>query len=194
MFRQQYNLNWDWAGEIIVDLFAGGGGMSTAMHIATGISPHIACNHDEDAISMHEANHPQTRHYQADVYELDPHTACGGRPVGLLHASPDCTHHSQAAGGQPRDRKIRSLSWVVKRWAAQVRPRVITLENVRQITKWGPLVAKRCKETGRVLKRDGTVARKGERVPVNEQYLIPDPKHAGRTWTHFVRALERLGY
>ena len=93
--RLQHQL--DWHEEILVDLFAGGGGLSTAMHMATGISPHIACNHDSNAISMHEANHPQTRYYQADVFELDPRAAVQGRPVGLLHASPDCTHHSQAA-------------------------------------------------------------------------------------------------
>ena len=190
--RSQYVFDFD--DEIIVDLFAGGGGMSTAMHNAVGISPHIACNHDADAISMHEVNHPQTEHYQADVFELDPHLATRGRPVGLLHASPDCTHHSQAAGGQPRDRKIRALSWVVLRWAGQVRPRVITLENVRQITKWGPLVARRDRKTGRVIKTDGTVAARGEVVPLKQQYLIPDPKRVGKTWLRFVRVLEDHGY
>lgn len=90
--RLQHQL--DWHEEILVDLFAGGGGMPTAIHMATGISPHIACNHDSNAISMHEANHPQMRHYQADVFELDPRAAAQGRLVGLLHASPDCTHHS----------------------------------------------------------------------------------------------------
>ena len=190
--RLQHQL--DWHEEILVDLFAGGGGMSTAMHMATGISPHIACNHDSNAISMHEANHPQTRHYQADVFELDPRAAVQGRPVGLLHASPDCTHHSQAAGGQPRDRKIRALSWVVLRWAGQVGPRVITLENVRQITQWGPLVAKRDKATGRVIKADGTVAAKGEVVPLRQQYLVPDRRRAGKTWCTFTRRLQALGY
>lgn len=190
--RSQYVF--DFNDEIIVDLFAGGGGMSTAMHNAVGISPHIACNHDADAISMHEVNHPQTEHYQADVFELDPHLATRGRPVGLLHASPDCTHHSQAAGGQPRDRKIRALSWVVLRWAGQIRPRVITLENVRQITKWGPLVARRDRKTGRVIKTDGTVAARGEVVPLKQQYLIPDPKRIGKTWLRFVRVLEDHGY
>lgn len=189
---KQFSLDLD--EELIVDLFAGGGGMSTAIELATGRSPHIACNHDADAISMHEANHPLAEHYQADVYEVCPYESTQGRPVGLLHASPDCTHHSQAAGGQPRNRKIRSLSWVVKRWAGQVRPKVITLENVRQITKWGPLVAKRCKETGRVLKKDGTVAAKGEQVPFSEQFLVPCPKREGRTWKAFVSALEELGY
>ena len=180
--------------ELIVDLFAGGGGMSTGIEQATGLYPDIACNHNADAISMHQANHPQTQHYQADVFELCPRDATQGRPVGLLHASPDCTHHSQAAGGQPRDRKIRALSWVVTRWAGQASPRVITLENVKQITKWGPLIAKRDKASGRVIKTDGSIAAPGEVVPIGQQYLIPNPKKAGRTWRHFVRTLENMGY
>lgn len=192
MIRDQFLLGMD--NEIIVDLFAGGGGMSTAIELALGRHSDVAVNHDEDAIEMHKINHPQTEHYRADVFEVCPHAATRGRPVGLLHLSPDCTHHSQAAGGQPRDRAIRALSWVGARWAGQVRPRVITLENVNQILKWGPLVAKRCKHTGRVLKVDGSVAAAGERVPVHEQFLVPDPKHAGRTWRRFVATLEGMGY
>lgn len=186
--------------EIIVDLFAGGGGMSIAVEGALGRSPDIAINHNDDALSMHRANHPQTRHFVADVFEVCPRGATQGRPVGLLHMSPDCTHHSQAAGGQPRDTKIRALSWVGVRWAGQVAPRVITLENVKQIRQWGPLVAKRCKATGRVLRRDPgapggwSAAAPGERVPVQDQHLIPDPRHAGRTWRRFIRTLEGLGY
>lgn len=192
MLTPQFKL--DIRDEIIVDLFAGGGGMSSAIEHATGLYPDIACNHDADAISMHEANHPQTEHFQADVYELCPVTATKGRPVGLLHLSPDCTHHSQAAGGQPRNRKIRALSWVGVSWAGQVSPRVITLENVKEIQKWGPLIAKRCKQTGRVLKLDGTVASPGEVVPVSQQHLVPDPKRQGQTWKHFVTLFKNLGY
>ncbi|WP_199900177.1 DNA cytosine methyltransferase [Neisseria weaveri] len=189
---KQYTL--DLRYKQIGDLFAGGGGASCAIEQATGLYVDFAVNHDAQAISMHTANHPQTIHYQTDVYEVDPYLACRGRPVGLLHLSPDCTHHSQAAGGQPRDNATRSLSWVGKRWAAQVRPDIITLENVEQITRWGRLVAKRDKATGRVIKLDKTVAAPGERVPVQQQYLIPDPKHAGERWRKFVRELEKLGY
>ena len=182
------------ADEMVVDIFAGGGGMSTAIEQAIGRHSDIAINHDDDALSMHRVNHPQTRHFVADVFEVDPRGAAQGRPVGLLHLSPDCTHHSQAAGGQPRDRKIRALSWVGLRWAGQVHPRVITLENVGQIRKWGPLVAKRDRATGRVLKLDGTIAEPGERVPVQQQYLIPDAKRAGRTWQRFLALLRAEGY
>lgn len=192
MLTPQFTL--DLRHKQIGDLFAGGGGASCAIEQATGLYVDFAVNHDAQAISMHTANHPQTVHYQTDVYEVDPHTACGGRPVGLLHLSPDCTHHSQAAGGQPRDKATRSLSWVGKRWAAQVRPDIITLENVGQITRWGRLVAKRDKATGRVIKLDKTVAAPGERVPVQQQFLVPDPKHAGERWRKFVRELEKLGY
>lgn len=180
--------------EIIVDLFAGGGGMSTAIELALGRHVDIAINHDADAISMHMANHPQTEHYCADVFEVCPREATRGRPVGHLHGSPDCTHFSQAIGGQPRSKKIRALGWVMIRWAGQVLPRSISMENVHQMKQWGPLIAKRCKETGRVLKLDGTVAAVGERVPVQEQFLVPDPKHVGRTWRQFIRTLQQLGY
>lgn len=191
--------------ELIVDLFAGGGGMSTAFEMALGRSPDIAINHNEEALSMHRANHPQTRHFIADVYEVCPKGATQGRPVGWLHLSPDCTHHSQAAGGQPRSKKIRGLSWVGYRWAGQVAPRVISLENVVQILKWGPLIAKRDKGTGRVITLDmvqcpktgkmvNRIAEPGERVPVQRQFLVPDPKRAGQTWKKFVAALHALGY
>lgn len=180
--------------ELVVDLFAGGGGASTGIEAAIGRPVDIAVNHNPEAIAMHEANHPQTTHYCESVWDVCPHEVTQGRPVALLHASPDCTHFSQAKGGQPRDRAIRSLSWVVHRWAGKVRPKVITLENVEQILNWSPLVAKRCPDTGRVLKTCGTVAAVGERVPVGEQFLVPDKQRKGHNWRHFVEGLRRMGY
>lgn len=180
--------------EIVVDLFAGGGGASHAMETALARAVDIAINHNPWAVGLHSANHPFTRHLCQDVWEADPRVECGGRPVGALHASPDCTHFSQAKGGQPRSRATRSLSWVVPRWAGTVRPRIITLENVKQILKWGPLIAKRDKATGRVIKLDGTVAAVGERVPLDQQFLIPDKKREGSTWRRFVAVLRALGY
>lgn len=180
--------------ELIVDLFAGGGGFSQGVFMASGRHPDIAINHNDDALSMHRANHPQTRHFVADVFEVCPKSVTQGRPVGHLHLSPDCTHHSQARGGQPRNEKIRGLSWVGVRWAGQVKPRVITLENVHQVELWGRLIAKRDKTTGRVIKLDGSVAAAGERVPREFQHLIPDPKRKGETWNNFKSELEALGY
>ena len=192
-------------GEIVVDLFAGGGGASEGLKQALGIDPALAYNHDELAIGMHAANHPLTQHHREDIWHADPRVDVAGRPIGWFHASPDCTHFSQAKGGQPRSRKTRALSWVVLKWVGQLlradrlhgtntAPRIISMENVWQILTWGPLVAKRCKATGRVIKLDGTVAARGECVPVENQQLVPDKRHSGRTWQQFVAALRALGY
>lgn len=194
-FRTQYTLPLNAQDEEInIDLFAGGGGASTGLEMGLGRPVHIAINHNPAAISMHQANHPGALHFQTDVWLVDPLEAVAGRRVGWFHASPDCTHHSQAAGGQPRKKEIRDLSWVVIKWAGKVRPRVISLENVKQIRQWGPLIAKRCKQTGRVVRLDGTVAAPSERVPRHEQFLVPDPRYKGRTWRRFLASLEGLGY
>lgn len=126
-------------GELIVDNFAGGGGASTGIEDATGCCVDIAINHDPEAIKMHRANHPYTKHYCEDVWQVDPVAACKGHPVGLAWFSPDCKHFSKAKGGKPKDKFIRGLAWVVCRWAGLVHPRVIMLENVEEFKTWGPL-------------------------------------------------------
>ena len=126
-------------GEIIVDNFAGGGGASTGIEIATGRLVALAVNHDPAAILMHKTNHPYTEHLQASVLDVDPKTVCRGRPVGLAWFSPDCKHFSKAKGAALVDRKIRGLAWITLRWAAEVRPRVIILENVEEFQTWGPV-------------------------------------------------------
>jgi DNA (cytosine-5)-methyltransferase 1 len=107
--------------------------------MATGYSVDIAINHDPEAIRMHKANHPNTKHYCEDVWQVDPVEACNGHPVGLAWFSPDCKHFSKAKGGKPKDKFIRGLAWVACRWAGLVRPRVIMLENVEEFKTWGPL-------------------------------------------------------
>jgi len=198
-FKTQYGLGFDpQDDEIVVDFFCGGGGAGTGLEMGLGRPVTVAKNHSPAAISMHTANHPAARHYTTDVFDGDPDEECQGRAVGWFHMSPDCTHHSQAAGGQPRKREIRNLSWVGLKWAGKKpgkkRIRVISLENVKQILQWGPLIAKRDKATGRVIKLDGTVAAIGERVPVQQQFLVPDPKRRGITWRRFVQLLEGMGY
>lgn len=126
-------------GELIVDNFAGGGGASTGIELATGYSVDIAINHDPEAVKMHKANHPNTEHYCENVWAVDPVKACKGHPVGLAWFSPDCKHFSKAKGGKPKDKNIRGLAWVALRWAGLVRPRVIMLENVEEFKTWGPL-------------------------------------------------------
>ena len=151
--------------ELIVDNFAGGGGASTGIELATGRSVDIAINHDPAAIAMHRANHPTSKHYCENVWDVDPVEACAGHPVGLAWFSPDCKHFSKAKGGKPVEKAIRGLAWVAIRWAKLVRPRVIILENVEEFTTWGPLLDNR-----------------------------PDPKRKGQTFRRFVHAIKRYGY
>lgn len=120
-FKTQYGLALDDTDDaIVVDLFAGGGGASTGLEMGLGRKVDLAINHNPAAISMHEANHPHAKHLPTDVWGIDPIDATKGATVGWLHASPDCRHHSQAAGGQPRKKEIRDLSWVVVKWAGKL--------------------------------------------------------------------------
>lgn len=153
-------------GELIVDNFAGGGGASTGIELATGYSVDIAINHDPEAIKMHKANHPNTEHYCENVWAVDPVKACVGHPVGLAWFSPDCKHFSKAKGGKPKDKNIRGLAWVALRWAGLVKPRVIMLENVEEFKTWGPL---------------------------NRRHH-PIKSKQGKTFERFVQQLRDLGY
>jgi len=194
-FKTQYGLGFNpQDDEIVVDFFCGGGGAGTGLEMGLGRTVNVAKNHSAAAISMHTVNHPGAKHFTTDVFDGDPDTECGGKAVGWFHMSPDCTHHSQAAGGQPRKREIRNLSWIGLKWAGKKKPRVISLENVKQILQWGPLVAKRCAVTGRVVKLGGGIAEPGEVVPVGQQFLVPNPKQRGTTWRRFVALLEGMGY
>ena len=153
-------------GELVVDNFAGGGGASTGIELATGYSVDIAINHDPEAIRMHKMNHPNTKHYCEDVWQVDPVKACNGNPVGLAWFSPDCKHFSKAKGGKPKDKNIRGLAWVACRWAGLVRPRVIMLENVEEFKTWGPL---------------------------NRSHR-PIKSKTGKTYQKFIQQLQELGY
>ncbi|WP_016773960.1 DNA cytosine methyltransferase [Pseudomonas sp. R62] len=124
--------------ELVVDLFAGGGGASTGIARAYR-EPDVAVNHNPIALAVHRANHPQTAHYVADVFEVDPREATGGQPVAIIWASPDCRHHSKAKGGAPRDRGVRGLAWVVIRWLYVTKSRLLFLENVEEFCDWGPI-------------------------------------------------------
>jgi len=152
--------------EIIVDNFAGGGGASTGIEMATGHSVEIAINHDPAAIAMHKVNHPTTEHYCESVWDINPIKAVRGRPVALCWFSPDCKHFSKAKGKKPVEKKIRGLAWIAVRWAATVKPRVIMLENVEEFKTWGPL-----------LKNN-----------------MPDPAKKGWTFEYFIKSLQKLGY
>ncbi len=154
------------SGELVIDSFAGGGGASTGIERAIGRPVDIAINHSAQAIAMHAANHPRTKHYQEDIFEVDPKTVCGRRPVGKAWFSPDCTHFSKAKGTQPLKNEIRGLAWVAVNWAREVKPRRIYLENVEEFANWGPLL-----DTGR-----------------------PDPARMGETFRAWLGAFSDLGY
>jgi DNA (cytosine-5)-methyltransferase 1 len=182
------------ANELIVDLFAGGGGASTGIEWATGMSPHIAINHDPEAVGMHRLNHPDTVHYTANIREIKPADVLQGRHISKLWMSPSCKNHAKARGSAPINEQDRTLSWVGLDWVNEGQPDVLFMENVEEIQTWGPLIAKRCKKTGRVLKLDGTVAKQGEVVPVHNQQRIQDPKRKGTIYKQFIKHLKRLGY
>lgn len=152
--------------ELIIDNFAGGGGASIGIELATGRPVDIAINHDADAIAMHSVNHPYTQHYQEDVFAIEPWEVTGGRPVGIAWFSPDCKHFSRAKGNKPVEHKIRGLSWVILKWAmSEVAPRCIFMENVEEIQTWGPLITDA------------------------EGKSRPDPERAGETFRAFVGML-----
>lgn len=136
---------------LIVDNFAGGGGASTGIEAALGRVVDIAINHDEEAIRMHEANHPGTRHIRNNIWQVDPREVTNGEPVELAWFSPDCKHFSKAKGGKPREKSIRDLAWVVVLWAQRVKPQLILLENVEEFRTWGPL----CDEGKPIKERQG---------------------------------------
>lgn len=149
----------------IVDSFAGGGGASTGIEMATGHPVDVAINHNEAAIMMHRRNHPFTEHYIEDIWQVDPKTAVRGRRVRLAWFSPDCKHFSRAKGAALVNKNIRGLAWVVLKWAAEVRPDVIMLENVPEFVTWGPV-------------------RKGK----------PVKSKSGQTYKKWLSQLEALGY
>ena len=153
--------------EIIVDNFAGGGGASTGIELATGRPVTIAINHDPDAILMHRTNHPYTEHIQASVWDVDPRGVCAGRKVGLAWFSPDCKHFSKAKGAALVDRNIRGLAWIVLRWAGLVRPRVIILENVEEFVTWGPV-----RKGKPVKKKSGQTFRQWKQQLINLGYAV----------------------
>ena len=151
---------------LIIDCFAGGGGASVGIEMALGRQVDIAINHDPDAILMHKTNHPDTLHITEDIFKVDILKYTKGRHVSLMWASPDCTSHSKAKGGKPREKGLRILPWAVYRHARKILPDVIIMENVEEIQDWGPLDS------------DG--------FPIKER--------KGEDYQKFIRAMKSLGY
>lgn len=187
---------------LVVDSFAGGGGASLGIKLATGREVDIAINHDLEAIAMHEANHPESLHVCEDVWHASLRRLVDGREVTLLWASPDCKHFSRAKGATPVNKEIRSLAWIVVRWASQVRPACIILENVREFADWGPVVPRwecpcgwRGTEGQAILKRTRRRCPRCSSLRIRATTdLMPDPARKGMTFRLFVNRLRGLGY
>src|SRR5260221_14736744 len=109
--------------EIVVVGFAGGGGSCEGIKMALGRSPDVALNHDETAVAMHTANHPETIHYCQNIWQAVPTDVLRAvknarglerlPKIGLAWFSPDCKHFSKAKGGKPVSKNIRDLAWVI---------------------------------------------------------------------------------
>ena len=152
--------------DLIIDAFAGGGGASVGIEMALGRPVDIAINHDPDAILMHKTNHPDTLHLTEDIFKVDLQKYVKGQHVALMWASPDCTSHSKAKGGKPREKGLRILPWAVYKHAKAILPDVIIMENVEEIQQWGPL------------DKDGH----------------PIPERKGEDYKKFITAMKSLGY
>lgn len=152
--------------DLIIDCFAGGGGASKGIEMALNRDIDIAVNHDPEAIRIHKVNHPNTLHLTEDIFKVDLQKQVAGRHVALMWASPDCTSHSKAKGGQPRKKGLRILPWAVYKHAKLILPDVIIMENVEEIQQWGPL-----DESGRPIK-----------------------SRAGEDYNKFMDAMKSLGY
>ena len=152
--------------DLIIDCFAGGGGASVGIEMALGRQVDIAINHDPAAILMHKTNHPDTLHLTEDIFKVDLKKYVHGRHVALMWASPDCTSHSKAKGGKPREKGLRILPWAVYKHAKEILPDVIIMENVEEIQQWGPL------------DKDG--------YPIKER--------RGEDYKKFITAMKSLGY
>lgn len=152
--------------DLIIDCFAGGGGASVGIEMALGRPVDIAINHDPDAILMHKTNHPDTLHITEDIFTVDILKYTKGRHVALMWASPDCTSHSKAKGGKPREKGLRILPWAVYKHARQILPDVIIMENVEEIQQWGPL----------------------------DEHGYPIKERKGEDYKKFITAMQSLGY
>lgn len=138
---------------IVIDSFCGAGGVTEGFHRAELNSKKIAkviigINHDEIAIKSHAANHPETIHFIEDFTELDPNKlkiiiehskVLYPNAKVLFWMSAECTHHSIAKGGMPRNADSRSLPEFIYNYIEILHPDIIGVENVKEFISWGPL-------------------------------------------------------
>jgi DNA (cytosine-5)-methyltransferase 1 len=153
-----------------VDLFCGAGGFTTGAMLAAadlGISLEgLAINHWDVAIATHSENHPGVKHLCADVSKVDLDLFWPEYEMDLLLAAPECTHHSIARGGKPRDNQSRAQPFMVIDWLSKRHVKRVLLENVKEFLTWGPL----------------------------DKHGKPIKGHKGALFMAFVKSLEALNY
>lgn len=179
---------------LVVDLFAGGGGASTGIEWALGRSPDLGLNHSLAALRNHALNHPETAHLVDDIRRVDPFVATRGQPVDLLWASPDCRHFSPAKGGKPCNPKVRTLPWEVTRWAREVKPRLICVENVPAMQTWGPLHDDHTNGCASKADLELDEAAFEKCTTKRCHFAKPIKARAGETWREWISAFEAEGY
>lgn len=119
-----------------LDLFCGGGGSSLG---AAAAGAEIVCGVDADelAVKTYKANFPYA---QAVQLRMDESTSSLNLPnlgkIDLILASPECTNHTCAKGGAPRDEESRNTARYVLNFARELRPRWVIVENVVHMAKW----------------------------------------------------------
>lgn len=125
-----------------VDLFSGAGGTSEglaqACHNLGVILNLTAINHNEIAIASHRLNHPKANYHCLTLEGVNPRTLIP-EEIDLVAGSPECTHHSRAAGKKPKRDQSRATAWVILSWMQSHAPRVVLIENVPEFAEWGPL-------------------------------------------------------
>lgn len=118
------------------DFFAGGGGVTRALYNHPMAEVLWVLNHDKTAIETNIFHHSDVKHYWADIYEQDEHEM---ERADLVHASIECTQHSRAKGGKEKETGSYMMGWELYRYVKYMMPYVLTIENVPEFKKWGPV-------------------------------------------------------
>lgn len=150
--------------EPCADLFCGAGGTSHGAERSKRAKLVFALNHWQTAIDTHSANFPHAQHINSRLADVHP-SDCKLK-FGILFASPECTHHSNARGGRPMCDQSRAGALDILKWVRHHKPGWVVIENVREYVGWGPL-----DENGR-----------------------PDKNRKGEFFNEFIAALRSLGY
>lgn len=162
------------------DLFCGGGGTSTGMIEAfkkAGLDYSlIGINHWDVAIQTNKLNH-KGDYYCASIYGVEPTDVVKGGVLDILWASPECTNHSRAKGGIPRQNQSRCQPEILLTWLSKLVVKRMYIENVVEFREWGPLLGKEIEFNGKIYKMG-----------------FPDPRKKGLIFRDFIKAIKARGY